>query len=129
MSLLLISPFGPIGAAIATIVSGTISVFYLLIASCKILNVSFSNIFPWRYLYSLFSTSLIASIPVYCIDYLFSVKGMWIIPVLLLEAMLYFYCVTFILMRKELIYSDDFEFLSKWLRFDVKWWMRKLLFL
>ncbi|MCK5212026.1 polysaccharide biosynthesis protein [Candidatus Parcubacteria bacterium] len=129
LSLLLVSMFGAIGAAVATLIAIVVSNFYLLILSCKILNTSLKKIFPWVYLFRLFTVSFIASIPVYCLEYLFTSGDVSQFLILLLDALVYFYCIIFLMMRQGLIYEDDIELLKKWLRFDVGYWLRKLAFL
>lgn len=129
LSLLLVSMFGAIGAAVATLIAIVVSNFYLLILSCKILNTSLEKIFPWVYLFRLFTVSFIASIPVYCLEYFFASGDVSQLLILLLDALVYFYCIIFLMIRQGLIYEDDIELLKKWFRFDVGYWLRKLAFL
>jgi len=129
LSLLLVSTLGPIGAATATVFSEIVAAVYYLSQSCKILKISFAQIFPWKYLFQLLSASLGASIPVYCINYFFHATGGNLFLLLLVDGIVYVYCWIFLVMRKGLIHQDDIELLQKWLRFDVKRVLYKIAFL
>jgi O-antigen/teichoic acid export membrane protein len=128
-SLGLVSIMGPIGAAMATVISQVIMIFICLFQFCKILGVSFGKIFPWKHLSQLFFVSLAASIPVYCIEYVFRLKGGHLFLVLLVDSVVYCYCCVFLMMRIGLIYQDDMELLKKWLRFDVERFLQKIMLL
>lgn len=129
LSLLLVSIIGPIGAAIATIVSTIVAASYMTFQFCKILGVPFDAIFPWSYLAKMLLTSLAASIPVYFVNYFYPVEGIALLFAMVINTLIYFYCFIFLLMRQGLIYEDDMELLERWLRFDVKSLLRKLAFL
>ncbi|MEA3357064.1 MAG: polysaccharide biosynthesis C-terminal domain-containing protein, partial [Patescibacteria group bacterium] len=128
LSLWLVSMFGPIGAAVATIISSILMASCLLLLSCRILGVSFSRIFPWSHLAKLLLVSLIASLPIYVVGYFYHPEGMKLLLLILMDTVIYLYCCVFLLMRLGLIYSDDMDLLKKWLRFDVKRWLSKLTF-
>jgi O-antigen/teichoic acid export membrane protein len=129
LSLLLVSIFGAIGAAVATLIAIAVSNFYLLIQSCKILNTSLKKIFPWVYLFRLFTVSFIASIPVYCLEYFFASGDVSKFLILLLDGMVYFYCIIFLMIRQGLIDKDDMKIIERWFKFDVRRWLHKLTFM
>ena len=126
LSLLLIKVIGPLGAAIATIIAAVLASIYYLWNACKILEVSFAEIFPWQHLFQLFLTSLLASIPVYMIEYFSPAQGEALFVTLFLEGVVYGYGYVFFMMRKELIDNSDFETLTKWFRFDVQRFLQKI---
>ncbi len=125
-SLLLVSRIGSIGAAIATVASVIITAIYYLHLSCRILGVSFTQIFPWKYLAELLLVCLTASIPVYIMEYLFSPQGGKLFFLLLADGVVYVYCLLFLLMRTHLIHHDDIELFQKWLKFDVEKVLKKI---
>ncbi len=129
LSIFFVSRFGPIGAALATLVAEIIAAGYYLIQSCKILHISFRTIFPWKYLFQLLGSALAASIPVYLIEFLFAPKGGAIFFVLVLDGLVYSYCFAFLAMRGNVIQQDDLSLLRKWLHFDVERVLRKITFL
>ena len=128
LSLLFVSMFGAIGAAFATLTAIVTSNSYLLLRSCKILKIPFKKIFPWSCLFRLFSVSLLAGIPVYCLEYFFSAGDIPILIILLLDALVYGYCIIFLMMKQGLINQNDMEILKRWFRFDVQRWLHKLTF-
>ena len=126
LSLLLIWRCGPIGAAIATVISGVTMALYLLYRSSQILGVSIKEIFPWLYLAKLLTVTLLASFPIYCLEYFFHPDGITLAAVLLAYAIIFGYTYIFLMMRYRLISTDDMDILSRWLRIDVKLWLRKI---
>ncbi len=129
LSLLLIYSMGAIGAAIGTILATAISSFYLLKISCKILKVTLSVIFPWSLLGKLFLIAIISAVPVFLIEYFVHVRGVWFFPLLIFEGGLYGYVYIFIMMRNNMIFSDDIAIIERWLHINVKWYLRKLAFM
>lgn len=128
LSLVLIWMLGPIGAALGTVISGVITALYLLHRSCGILSVSFKDIFPWSYLGKLLMVTLAASFPVYCVEFWFEPQGIQLGGVLMGEGIMFGYVCMFLMMKCQLISSDDMELLSRWLRIDAALWLRRLTF-
>lgn len=128
ISLLLLPKFGPLGAALGTVLSSILGGLYLLVQSCKILGISFKDIFPWKYLGKLLLISLTASLPLYLIQYTIEVQGMKLLALLGLEAISYSYICLLLMMKYMLISIDDVEILSRWLRIDLKVWLPRVTF-
>lgn len=129
LSLSLVPIFGPIGAAVGTIISEVILAVFYLVWSCKILEVSFNEIFPWNFDLQLLFVSLLASIPVYGLEYFVHPQSGYVLLMLAVEGLIYCYCWGFLMIRKGLIYQDDLELLERWFRFDVQRLLRKIMFL
>ncbi len=129
LSISLVPIFGPIGAAVGTIISEVMLGLFYLTWSCKILGVSFREIFPWMLDFQILSISLLASIPVYGLEYLVHVPGVYVPFMLMAEGLVFCYCWIFLAMRKRLIDQEELELLQRWLRFDVSKMLRKITFL
>lgn len=128
LSVWLVSSIGAVGAAIATVLSTSLSYLYLLIVSCKILKVSFRRIFPWAFLAKLLSVCLVASAPIFIMQYLYRPQGKEIVFMLVVASLFYFYCCAFWFFRLSLISDEDMQLLRTWLRFDVGKFLRKMVF-
>jgi len=128
LSLILVSIIGPIGAAIATIISMVLGIFCYLFHDCKIIRVSFDKIFPWNYLFKLMLISLAASIPVYSLEYIYHPEGLNLFILLTIEAVIYFYCYLFLMMRYSMIFQDDMELLGKWFHIDARLFLCRITF-
>lgn len=120
LSLYMVLKLGPVGAAIATIISYLLSSYYYLRESCRILDVPFSAIFPWGFLGKILAATLIASLPIYAINYYYRPEGVEILVSIAVNGILYTYICAFLMMRYGLVYDDDLDMLSRWLRFDVE---------
>jgi O-antigen/teichoic acid export membrane protein len=129
LSVVFVSQIGAIGAALATLVAGVIVTYYYLSQSCKILQISCGEIFPWKFLAQVLLISLIASVPVYVLEIVYQPTGLYRLILLIVEGLIYVYIYLFLMMRKSLIFEDEFELLQKWLRFDVNQFFRKIVFL
>lgn len=128
LSLMLVILIGPVGAAIATVVSGIASAWYYLFQSCKILQISFSQIFPWKYLFRIFSIAILASVPIYILEALFEVNAEKQFMLLIIEGVLYGYTYLFFMLRKQLIEPEELALFQKWFRFDVQKFLCKITF-
>jgi O-antigen/teichoic acid export membrane protein len=120
LSCLLVPYLGAIGAAITTVFCVLIGSSYHIFMSCKLLNVSWTQIFPWGFLVRLLTISLIAGFPVYVIN-LYLVKIDFNLFVSLsLDGLIYLMSIIILFMRSNVFSEDDFKTLSRWLRFDTK---------
>lgn len=127
LSLLLLPMLGALGAAIGTIMANTTAAVYLLLVSCNLLNVSFTNIFPWSQLGKLLMVSIIASVPLYFIHFFFRPEttplGLVLIGV---EIVIYVISWVGLMARYRLLDIEDTEVIYKWLRVDLKRWLPSL---
>lgn len=128
LSVWLVSSIGAVGAAIATVLSTTFSYLYLLIVSCKILEVSFRWIFPWAFLGKLLLVCLAASMPIYIMQHLYCPQGKEMVFMLVVASLFYFYCCAFSFFRLSLVSEGDMQLLRTWLGFDVEKFLRKMVF-
>lgn len=118
-SLILIKIIGVLGAALATLFSGIVGSSYLLFCSCKVLKISFKEIFPWKYLTQIFVYSMIASVPVWILEGIFKFQGHDLAIFLFIEWVIFTYLYIFLMARKNMIHPDEIELLSRWLHFNV----------
>lgn len=129
LSLILISILGPLGAALGTIISSTMTATYLLYRSSIMLSLHIKNLFPWSFLGSLLKVSLLSSIPVYVLAFFWGPEGpLNLLGFLAVSGLLYVYICLFLMMKYKLISIDDMETLSGWLRIDLKVWLPKVTF-
>ncbi len=129
LSCLLVPVLGAVGAAIATILCMSLTCCYYLFISCKILNIGMKRIFPWKFLFSFMGVSMLAGLPVSCIDYLFSLFDVPLWFVLFSEGLVYLYGFICLVMRFDLFTADDLSVLSKWLKIDAYRLFKRLAFL
>lgn len=128
-SVLLVHVLGPPGAALGTVITTLIPAVYLLMVSGKQLKVTLQALLPWRLLTDLIVVALVASIPVYVIEGLVKARGLMMLLALVGEGITYLYCFLFLMVRRNLIYPDDYEILKKWSRFDFEAFFHKVLFI
>ena len=120
LSCLLVPYLGAVGAAIATVFCNFIGSIYYISVSCKLLNISWIKIFPWKFLVSLLSFSLIAGLPVYGINQFLVKIDCNLFVSLSLDGLIYLIGIIILFMRSNILSEDDFKTLSRWLRFDTK---------
>jgi O-antigen/teichoic acid export membrane protein len=126
LSCLLVPFFGPDGAAIATVFCGVINAVYYISVSARLLQVSFMHILPWGYLGKLLSVSFCAGIPVFITALIFESMELNIFLSVVVEAMIYLLLISSLFARFKLLNNDDFDTLSKWMKFDVKSLLNKI---
>lgn len=128
LSILLIKMIGAVGAAVATLCSGTIFGAYLLSRSCKLLNISIRELWPWKYLYKLFGITMVPILPIVILEYLIVFNNLPIIIMLIIKASIYFYLLIIVMNHKKLIKPEEFNLVNRWLKFDVRPLINKLTF-
>lgn len=129
LSCLLVPVFGAVGAAFATIFCALLSGYYYLIMSCRILDIEFRQIFPWRFLFRYFCIALFAGIPVFILEHIGRLVGFHLLLTLSIEGIMY--CLVFIVlvMRLNCLTTEDLNTLSRWLKIDTEKWFRRVAFM
>jgi len=126
LSPILIYCFGPIGAAFATTLTLVTIISYYLIVSSKLLRVSFFHIMPWFRLFRIFIVSFVSIVPVCLLQYILEPQSSFtIIIFLVLSFICYVYFYLFGLSFFNLMYKDDWQFIRRWIRFDVSTFVPK----
>lgn len=126
LSIFLVINIGPIGAAIASVVSSIIPSIYLLKMSAKILNVSFNEILPWQYLIKLLVISITSSIPMYLLEGLVDISGLKWLGLLFFEVVIYSYIWLLLGIKVNIIDDDDFALIDRWFKFSMSSFIKKI---
>jgi O-antigen/teichoic acid export membrane protein len=129
LSLILVYMWGPLGAAIATIFSTIVGLVYVIIRSCRLINISIRDIFPWNYLGRLFLVSILASLPIYILNNIYQTLNIPLFVIFFIDMVIYAYLFLVMITRLDLLNNDVLDILQRWFRFDVNRWLRRLAFL
>lgn len=120
LSLFLLRFFGPLGPAIATVISSLVASFWLLLNSCRIIDVPLRRILPWRRIGRILNIACVSTLPIVLVETFSRLTGVSAIVLLGVETICYCYIYLSLLNKANLLTVMDFEVVQGWIRMDPK---------